>query len=137
MTDQPSAPKQVPLVDYLHVGARPYLKARECTSCGARFFDRRIACGNCGAQEFKNARVRNQGVVTSFTIVHRAAPGIPAPYVSAIIETEDGTSVRSNVVNCTPDPDHVKLGMKVKLTTYSIGTDDEGTEAIAFGYQPA
>lgn len=129
--------KQVPLVDYLHIGARPYLKAKECTSCGARFFDRRIACGNCGAQEFRNARVRNGGIVKAFTIVHRAAPGIPAPYVSAIIETEDGTSVRSNVVNCEPDPDHVKLGMKVKLTTYPIGTDDEGTEAIAFGYQPA
>lgn len=137
MTDQPTAPKQVPLVDYLHIGARPYLKAKECTSCGARFFDRRVACGSCGAQEFKNARVRNQGIVTSFTIVHRAAPGIPAPYVSAIIETVDGTSVRANVVNCEPDPDHVKLGMNVKLTTYSIGTDDEGTEAIAFGYQPA
>ena len=137
MTDQPTAPTQVPLVEYLHIGARPYLKARECTSCGARFFDRRVACGNCGAQEFKNVRVRNQGVVTAFTIVHRAAPGIPAPYVSAIIQTDDGTSVRSNVVNCTPDPDHVTLGMKVKLTTYSIGTDDEGTEAIAFGYQPA
>ena len=137
MTDSAPAPKQVPLVDYLHVGARPYLKAKECTQCGARFFDRRVACGNCGSQEFKNARVRNGGIVKSFTIVHRAAPGIPAPYVSAIIETDDGTSVRANVVNCEPDPDHVRLGMKVKLTTYSIGTDDEGTEAIAFGYQPA
>ncbi|MEM9467013.1 MAG: OB-fold domain-containing protein [Actinomycetota bacterium] len=137
MTDQPTAPKQVPLVDYLHIGARPYLKARECVACGARFFDRRIACAACGSQEFRNARVRNRGVVTSFTIVHRAAPGIPAPYVSAIIETEDGTSVRSNIVNCEPDPEHVTLGMKVKLTTYSIGSDDEGTEAIAFGYQPA
>ena len=137
MTAQPTPAKQVPLVDYLHIGARPYLKAKECTSCGARFFDRRVACGNCGSQAFTNARVKNQGVVKSFTIVHRAAPGIPAPYVSAIIETEDGTSVRSNVVNCEPDPDHVTLGMKVKLTTYSIGTDDEGTEAIAFGYQPA
>ena len=27
--------KQVPLVDYLHIGARPYLKAKACTSCGA------------------------------------------------------------------------------------------------------
>jgi len=129
--------RQVPLVDYLHVGARPYLKANECTSCGARFFDRRVACGNCGAQEFKKARVRNAGTVTSFTIVHRAAPGIPAPYISAIVETDDGTSVRSNVVNCEPDPAVVRLGMKVKLTTYPIGVDDHGTEAIAFGYEPA
>ena len=137
MTDPATAPKQVPLVDYLHIGARPYLKAKECVACGARFFDRRVACGNCGKREFKNVRVRNRGVVTSFTIVHRAAPGIPAPYVSAIVETEDGTSVRSNIVNVTPDPEHVSLGMKVKLTTYPIGTDDEGTEAIAFGYEPA
>lgn len=58
------------------------------------------------------------------------------PYVSAVVETDDGTSVRSNVVNCSPDPETVTLGMKVRLTTYPIGRDDEGTEAVAFGYEP-
>ena len=130
------APPQVPLVDYLRLGARPYLRAHECTNCAARFFDRRIACGSCGKQEFRNARVKNAGTVRAFTIVHRAAPGIPAPYVSAIIETVDGTTVRSNVVNCAANPETVSLGMKVKLTTYPIGVDDDGTEAVAFGYEP-
>ena len=129
--------KQVPLVDYLRLGQRPYLSANECTNCGARFFDRRNACANCGGRDFKKARVKNGAKLKAFTIVHRAAPGIPAPYVSAIVETDDGTTVRSNVVNCDPDPDVVSLGMKLKLTTYPIGTDDEGTEAVAFGYEPA
>ena len=129
-------PLQVPLVDYLRIGARPYLRAHECTSCGARFFDRRIACANCGKQEFRNARVKNAGHLKAYTIVHRAAPGIPAPYVSAVVQTDDGTTVRSNVVNCDPTPDTVSLGMRVKLTTYPIGTDTEGTEAVAFGYEP-
>jgi hypothetical protein len=40
------------------------------------------------------------------------------------------------VVNVEPDADHVALGMKVRLTTYPIGTDDEGTEAVAFGFEP-
>ncbi len=137
---KPSARKkavpQIPLVDYLRLGSRPYLRAHQCTNCGARFFDRRNACANCGKAEFKNARVKNNGTLRAFTIVHRAAPGIPAPYVSAIVETEDGTTVRSNVVNCEPSPDAVQLGMKVKLTTYPIGTDDDGTEAVAFGYEP-
>jgi hypothetical protein len=31
----------------------------------------------------------------------------------------------------------VTLGMKVKLTTYSLGADDNGLEAIGFGYEPA
>jgi hypothetical protein len=26
--------------------------------------------------------------------------------------------------------------MKVKLSTYVVGTDDEGTEAIGFGFEP-
>jgi uncharacterized OB-fold protein len=130
------AAPQIALVDYLRLGTRPYLRANECSNCGARFFDRRNACANCGKTEFKNARVKNGAKVKAFTIVHRAAPGIPAPYVSAIVETDDGTTVRSNVVNCEPTPEAVSLGMKVKLTTYPIGTDDDGTEAVAFGYEP-
>jgi hypothetical protein len=30
----------------------------------------------------------------------------------------------------------VKLGMKVKLATYVVGNDDNGTEAIGFGFEP-
>jgi riboflavin synthase alpha subunit len=40
------------------------------------------------------------------------------------------------VVGTEPDPDHVHLGMKVRLTTFPIGTDSEGTEAIGFGFEP-
>ena len=137
MASPESPASRVPLVDYLRLGDRPYLHANECRSCGARYFDRRNACAKCGKTEFRKARVENRGVVRSFTIVHRAAPGIPVPYVSAIVETQDGTSVRSNVVNCPADPETVTLGMSVKLTTYPIGRDDDGTEAVAFGYEPA
>jgi hypothetical protein len=48
-----------------------------------------------------------------------------------------GTSVRANVINCPPDPEHVTLGMKLRLATYPMGTDSHGTEAIGFGFEPA
>jgi uncharacterized OB-fold protein len=48
-----------------------------------------------------------------------------------------GTSVRGNIVNVDPTPDKVKLGMKVKLATFSMGADDDGLEAIGFGFEPA
>jgi len=44
--------------------------------------------------------------------------------------------VRANIVNVDPTPEHVTLGMKVRLTTFVIGTDAEGTEAIGFGFEP-
>ena len=127
---------QVPLVDYLVLGDDPHLVASECTECGARYFDRRNACAHCGGTQFKKVDVAQRGTVRTFTIVAFAAPGIPVPFVSAVVDC-DGTSVRANIVNVEPAPDHVKTGMAVKLTTFPIGTDDAGTEAIGFGFEPA
>ena len=135
MTDT-SAPAQVPLVDYLVLGDQPHLVANQCTGCGARFFDRRNACAGCFGTEFTKVDIATEGEVRSFTIVTFAAPGVPVPFVAAVVDC-GGTSVRGNIINTDPDPQHVKLGMKVRLATYSLGTDDNGTEAIGFGFEPA
>ena len=127
--------QQIPLVDYLVLGDDPHLVAHECTSCGARFFDRRNACASCGATEFKAVDVPTTGEVRAYTIVSFAAPGIPTPFVAAVVDCE-GTSVRGNLINVTPDAEHVSTGMKVRLATEVIGTDDNGTEAVGFGFEP-
>ena len=125
------APEQIPFVDYLVLGKTPYLRANECKSCGSRYFDRRNACAKCFGTEFKKARVKSRGEVTSFSIV---AMG-PKPFVSAVVDC-DGTPVKATLINVKPSPDEVSLGMKVKLATYSMGKDEQGTEAIGFGFEP-
>jgi uncharacterized OB-fold protein len=126
---------QIPLVDYLALEPEPHLVAQQCKGCGARYFDRRNACAACFGTEFEDASIATTGEVRAFTIVSLAAPGIPVPFVAALVDC-GGTSVRGNIVNTEPDPDHVSLGMKVQLTTYPIGSDTAGTEAIAFGFEP-
>jgi uncharacterized protein len=133
--DTSTPPAQVPLVEYLVLGDDPHLLAFECTSCGARYFDRRNACASCFATDFTRARIANEGTVRTFTIVAFAAPGVPVPFVSAVIDC-DGTSVRGNLINVEPDPEHVSTGMRVRLATYSLGTDESGTEAIGYGFEP-
>jgi uncharacterized OB-fold protein len=127
----------IPLVDYLALdeSGEPRLIANECTSCGARYFDRRNACAACFAQEFRPAEVAREGVLRAFTIVHFAAEGVPVPFVAGVVDC-DGTSVRGNVVNVSPDPEHVTLGMKVRLTTIPVGTDRDGVEAVGYGFAP-
>ena len=110
----------IALVDYLVLGDEPHLVANECTSCGARYFGRRNACASCFKTEFRQVSI---------------APGVPVPFVSAIVDC-DGTSVRGNLANVAADPEHVHTGMKVRLTTFSIGTDENGVEAIGFGFEP-
>lgn len=128
--------EQIPFVDYLVLGDEPHLVVNECSSCGARFFDRRNACAGCSGTEFKKAPVATHGEVRAFTIVAFAAPGIQVPFVSAIVDC-DGTTVKGNIVNVEPSPDHVKLGMPVRLTTDVIGADGDGVEAVNFGFEPA
>lgn len=127
---------RIPLVAYLKLGPQPCLLAQQCNNCQARYFDRRNACARCGHIGFTKVQIENEAVLRAFSIVCRAAPGISVPFVSAVVQTTDGTSVRSNIVNCDPSPESVRLGMELKLTTYSIGKDDDGVEAIAFGYEP-
>jgi uncharacterized OB-fold protein len=130
--------KQVPIVDYLVVDdGAPYLVANRCDNCDALYFDRRNACAKCSGRSFSRQRLADDGTVRSFTIVHRAAPGVPTPYVSAIVDLTGGGVVKANLLNVEPSPDQVQFGMKVRLTTTVAGVDDEGTEAVQFGYEPA
>ncbi len=129
--------EQIPLVDYLVLGeGEPHLVANECTQCGARYFDRRNACASCFGTDFKKAVIATEGTVRTFTIVAFAAPGIPVPFAAAVVDC-DGTPVRGNLINVEPTPEHITDGMKVRLATYSIGTDSAGTEAVGFGFEPA
>lgn len=129
--------KQIPIVDYLVLDdGKPYLIANEAVDSGALYFDRRNADAKSGTTEFKRRRLETAGVVRSFSIIHRAAKGVPVPYVSAIVDLDGGGTVKGNVLNIESDPDHVQLGMRVQLTTYPVGTDDDGTEAIAFAFEP-
>jgi uncharacterized OB-fold protein len=128
--------KQIPFVDYLVLGDDPHLIANECAGCGALFFDRRNACARCGQTDFAGRRLSNDGVVRSFTVVHRATPDVTVPYVSAIVDLEGGGVAKANLVDVEPSPEEVTLGMKVTLKTFPVGTDSEGTTAISFGYRP-
>lgn len=127
---------KIAMVDYLVLDPEPHLVANQCTSCGARYFDRRNACASCFATDFEKVVVPTEGEVASFTIVAFASPGVEVPFVAAVVDC-GGTSVRANLVNVPADDDHVTLGMKVRLTTFSMGVDSNGVDGIGFGFEPA
>jgi uncharacterized OB-fold protein len=130
--------KQVPLVSYLALGnGGAHLVGKACDQCSAVYLSRRNACGRCGGRSFSTRPLVTTGKVTSFTIVNRAAPGVPVPFVSAVVALDDGVAVLANLVDVEADPEHVRLGMPVQLTTYVAGTDDDGVDAVAFGFAPA
>lgn len=130
--------KQISMVEYLVLDdGEPHLVASVCKECGATYWDRRNACAKCGKRDFEQKKMPSEGELISYSIVHRAAPNVPTPYVSAVVHLDGGGAVRANLVDIDPDPDQIKLGMRVRLKTFVAGSDGEGTEAVAYGYAPA
>ena len=128
--------ERIPIAGYLKLGEQDHLEGQRCDACGAVFLDRRVACGRCGKTEFTAARLGDTGTLRSFTIVHRGARGVPVPFVSAVVDLDGGGVVRANLVEVAPDPAAITPGMAVQMRTYVVDTDDDGNEAVAFGYAP-
>jgi uncharacterized protein len=125
----------IPAVSYLELGPEPHLVAQECAKCSALYFDRRNACAKCSGTEFGTRPLATEGVLKAYTIVHRAAKGQEAPYTSCVVELNGGGVVKANLRGVT-EPDRITPDLKVRLVTFSAGQDDDGTTAIAFGFEP-
>jgi uncharacterized OB-fold protein len=126
---------QIPIVDYLVLDNDPHLRAHQCTECHALYFDRRNACARCGKQDFGFRDLATKGTVRAFTIVRRASPKVITPYISVIVDLDGGGVVKANLTG-VDDASAITPKMPVKLTTWVAGTDDDGTEAIAFRFIP-
>jgi uncharacterized OB-fold protein len=126
---------QVPIVDYLVLqGGEAHLVGTRCAGCGATYLGRRNACASCGGDAFAPAPLADRGRVESFTVVHRGAPKATGPFVSAVVRLEDGVYVKANLLGVPPEASAVDFAADVRLRTFVAGTDDDGNEAIAFGF---
>jgi len=87
--------KQIPIVDYLVIDDGPaHLVAWEALGTGALYLGRRNADAKGGGTEFRRRRLETTGTLRSFTIVHRAPPGVAVPFVSAVVDLDGGQTSR-------------------------------------------
>ncbi len=138
---QPGEKKVRPIVPFLRLGAdgeAPYLVAKRCTHCDALYFGNRVACSKCyHTGPFAEVRLSSAGSLYVYSIVHQSAPGIPVPYVAAIVDLPEGISVRCTIVDVDPDPAQLRFGMPVEMVTRKVREDRDGNEVIAFFFRPA
>ena len=128
--------KVLPVVSYLVLDAeQPHLLGEECDSCGAIFLGRRNACARCAHAEFRQRRLNSTGTIRSFTIVHRAPPGIATPYVAVVVDHDGGGTAKACLIGVEPLPEHINVGSAVKVVAFAVGTDSVGTTAMGFGYE--
>ena len=143
--------KQRPIIEFLHLptvsGEKPYLAGYRCQACGASYLgEGRVGCSKCTSTEpLQATRLSDHGTLYVYSIVHQSVPGVPVPYVSAIVDLPEGVSVRCNLIDVEPDPAKLTFGMPVQMVTRKVRErkekNAEGVEEtidiIAFFFQPS
>ena len=132
----------LPVVEYLKIpdDGDPYLEGFKCGACGATFLGERHVCSKCGARDQLAAvTLPNTGKLYSYSIVHRSFPGIDVPYVSAIVDLDDGTAIKGNLINVEPDPEKIEFGMPVTVVfDDALGRKDrDGNSYLSYFFQPS
>jgi uncharacterized OB-fold protein len=113
ITDSPRPATSYTRID--EAGA-PYLLGSRCGECAAVFLGVRENCGRCCARRrMQPLRLAARGRLYSYTIVHRSYPGIRVPFISAIVDLEEGGTLKGNLVEIEPNPDKLAYGMPVRV----------------------
>ena len=88
-----------------------------CTRCNEFFFYPRAFCPRCFSWEIEWRRASGRGTVYTFSIQYRPqAPGFQPPYITAIVQLEEGPRMLTNLVDVEPDPEKVRCDMPVEVT---------------------
>ena len=102
---------------------------QRCDGCGEfRFYPTPI-CPFCHSAAFSWDDVRGDGVVYSFSIVHRPAPGFQEEglYVYGLVELADGPVMPTNIVGVPPAD--VYVGQPVRAEFIAL---DDGVSIPVF-----
>jgi uncharacterized OB-fold protein len=133
--------KPLPVVEYLKIpdNGDPYLEGHKCGACSAIFLGERAVCSKCGARDqMDTVKLANSGKLYSYSIVHRSFPGIDVPYVSAIVDLDDGVAIKGNLIDVEPDPAKIKFDMPVDVVfDDALGRKDrDGNAYLSFFFKP-
>jgi uncharacterized OB-fold protein len=68
--------------------AQGELRLQRCRACDRPYFPPQPFCPRCASDDVEVVRASGNGMLVSYVIAHRAAPGFTAPYVIAVVELE-------------------------------------------------
>lgn len=83
-------------------------------------------------------RLAQRGRLHSFTIVHRSFPGVPTPFVAAIVALDGGGSLKGTLVDVEPSWDAVTFDMPVDVVFRDTGQRAaDGRPFISYYFSPS
>ena len=96
-----------------------------------------MCCRACGSRTAPEAiRLSPRGTLFTWAEVHRSYPGVVVPFISAIIDLEDGLTLKATLREVAPDA--LRRGLPVVAVFDNAGgaTDADGTPYVGYHFEP-
>ena len=114
-----------------------WIEGYRCGDCGAVVTVATMACRSCASRTPPAPfRATGHGKLFSWSVVHRSYPGITVPFVSAIVDLDDGLSLKGTLRNV--DSVALQSGMPVALVLDDAGGthDKDGAPYVGYHFVP-
>jgi uncharacterized protein len=99
-----------------------YLVGSRCGRCGVTLLGERLSCAACGmGDSMSRVRLANTGLIRTCSVVSRSYPGIPVPFVAAVVQIDDGGIVRGTLRGAIPENPVTEIGRRVRICIEDTG----------------
>ena len=123
----------------------PVLNATVCGACGNHMFPvQRSNCLRCMSDDLRPTTLGAEGTLWSWTIqafppksppyIGDADPATFTPFGVGYIEINGQLRLESRLT--IADPEQLRIGMPMRLTTVPIATNDDGDQIVTFAFAP-
>lgn len=116
---------------------RPWIEGYRCGECGAATPEPTMACRRCACRAAPEGyRASQSGALYSWTIVERSYPGVAVPFVSVIVDLDDGLTLKGTLKGV--EPAALRPGFPVSLVFDDAGgaRAQDGAPYIGFHFIP-
>lgn len=111
-----------------------------CSKCGSFIIPQRQICPKCHGDQSKIVNFSGNGKLVAFTVISvppvmMAEAGYDAknPYCSGIVELAEGPRISAQILDVdVKNPETIKIGIPLKMTTITRGSEENKAVFLAF-----
>lgn len=116
------------------------LMASRCTKCAGMYVPPRAICPKCQSEELEWVETSGKGKLAAFTVIWSGPTFMieqgfdrKNPYISGIVELEEGTRVSARITGIDPTkPTEIKIGTPLSVDFVEFGEGEAKKTYLAF-----
>jgi len=115
----------------------PWLRGYQCAACAAVVADATLCCRACGSRIAPGAvHLSTRGKLFTWAQVHRSFPGVAVPFVSAIVDLDDGLTVKGTLRGAEPEMLHAGMPVIAVFDDAGGARDADGVAYLGYHFEP-